>query len=219
MITIHRYIYGLGGVGREIADVLSMTGEKLSGFVVDSEYINSSPHEVMNVPVISFEDYAGKCKTESNIITVSLGEPVHRKMLSQKLRTLNLQEGTINLGEYLATDSNIGSGTILHLGSVVSSNCSIGRSCLINKKAIIGHDNAVGDYCVICPCVVTGGHVSIGDNCFIGLGACIRDRVRIGNNVIIGMGSVVIHDVEDDVIVYGNPAKVIRRNDTHKVFK
>ena len=84
---------------------------------------------------------------------------------------------------------------------------------------MIAHDNSVGDYCVFCPYAVTGGHVLIGNNCFMGLGACIRDRVKIGNDVIIGMGAVVTHDIEDNVIVYGNPARVIRRNETHKVFR
>ncbi len=213
-----KYIYGIGGVAREIADIFSRMNDTIAGFVVDSEYLSSSPAEILNVPVISFVEYAQISTHSHTSITVSLGEPLHRKRLSEKLAGLNLTEGTIALGDYLAADSSVGVGTILHAGSVVSSRCSVGKSCLINKKAMIEHDNSVGDYCVLCPYAVTGGHVSIGNNCFVGLGACIRDRVKIGNDVIIGMGAVVTHDVEDGVIVYGNPARVIRRNLTHKVF-
>ena len=211
-----RYIYGTGGVAREIADILSNMGEKIAGFVIDNEYISRSPAKIMNIPVISFDDYIADA---NSIITVSLGEPVFRKKLSEKLRDCGLSEGTINLGEYLASDSSVGCGTILHAGSIVSSNCAIGKCCLINKRAVIGHDGSVGDYCVICPSAVIGGNVSIGNNSFVGLGACIRDRVRIGDDVIIGMGAVVTHDIENGAVVYGNPARVIRRNDTHKVFK
>ena len=218
MSTAARYIYGLGGVAREIADIFSRMNDNIAGFVVDTEYISGSPKEILNVPVISFDEYAEISTHSKTSITVSLGEPIYRKMLSEKLAALNLTEGTITLGDYVASDSSVGAGTILHAGSVVSSRCSVGKSCLINKKAMIGHDNFVGDYCVFCPYAVTGGHVSIGNNCFVGLGACIRDRVKIGNDVIIGMGAVVTHDIEDGVIVFGNPARVIRRNDTHKVF-
>lgn len=219
MSTSARYIYGIGGVAREIADIFSSINQNIAGFVVDSEYLSGSPKEILNVPVLSFDEYAEISTCSSTSITVSLGEPLHRKRLSEKLAALNLTESTISLGDYVASDSHIGDGTILHAGSVVSSKCSVGKSCLINKKAMIEHDNSVGDYCVFCPYAVTGGHVSVGNGCFVGIGACIRDKVKIGNDVIIGMGAVVTHDIEDGVIVYGNPARVIRPNLTHKVFR
>lgn len=218
MNTVAKYIYGLGGVAREIADMFNRMNDHISGFVIDAEYLSGTPAEIMNVPVISFDDFTKISRQTQTSITISLGEPVYRKILSDKLMHSNLNEGTITLGDYLASDSSVGEGTILHAGSVVSSQCRVGKSCLINKKAMIEHDNSVGDYCVFCPYAITGGHVSIGDNCFVGLGACIRDRVRIGNNVIIGMGAVVTHDIEDEVVVYGNPARIVRRNTTHKVF-
>lgn len=44
----------------------------------------------------------------------------------------------------------------------------------------------------------------------IGSGATILSKVTIGENAIIGAGSVVTHDVPANVIVAGNPAKVLR---------
>lgn len=38
----------------------------------------------------------------------------------------------------------------------------------------------------------------------------INPGIHIGNNVVIGSGSVVTKDIPDNVIVVGNPAKVIR---------
>ena len=55
----------------------------------------------------------------------------------------------------------------------------------------------------------SAGHVKIGDNVFIGMGATILKGVTIGNNVIIGAGSVVCHNVPDDSVAAGNPARVI----------
>lgn len=52
--------------------------------------------------------------------------------------------------------------------------------------------------------------INIGDNVWIGGNATIIGGVTIGNNSIIAAGSVVIRDVPDNVIVGGNPAKVIR---------
>ncbi len=52
----------------------------------------------------------------------------------------------------------------------------------------------------------------IGDNCVIGIGSIILAGVRIGNNVAIGAGSVVTKDVPSNVVVVGNPARIIKSN-------
>lgn len=52
--------------------------------------------------------------------------------------------------------------------------------------------------------------VSIGNNVWIGGQSTICPGVTIGNNVTIGAGSVVIRDVPSNVVVAGNPAKIIR---------
>lgn len=50
--------------------------------------------------------------------------------------------------------------------------------------------------------------VTIGNNCWIGGSVTILPGVSIGNNVTIGAGSVVVHDIPDNVVAVGNPAKV-----------
>lgn len=53
--------------------------------------------------------------------------------------------------------------------------------------------------------------VIIGHNVWIGGDASILPGVTIGNNVVIGAGSVVTRDVPDDVVVAGNPARIIKQ--------
>lgn len=45
----------------------------------------------------------------------------------------------------------------------------------------------------------------------IGTGATILCGIRIGENAIIGAGSVVTHDVPDNAVVAGNPARLLHR--------
>lgn len=49
----------------------------------------------------------------------------------------------------------------------------------------------------------------IGDNVFIGINTTILMGTTIGNNVIIGANSLVKGKFPDDVVIAGNPAKVI----------
>jgi len=45
----------------------------------------------------------------------------------------------------------------------------------------------------------------------VGSGSTILSKVVIGENSIVGAGSVVTRDVPPNVIVVGNPAKVLRQ--------
>lgn len=53
------------------------------------------------------------------------------------------------------------------------------------------------------------GCIEIGDNVFVGSGTHILYDTKIGNNVIIGTCSVVTHDIPDNSVVAGVPARVI----------
>lgn len=54
--------------------------------------------------------------------------------------------------------------------------------------------------------------ITIGNDVWVGGGASILPGVTLGNNVIVGAGSVVTHSFPDNVIVVGNPAKILREN-------
>jgi len=56
-----------------------------------------------------------------------------------------------------------------------------------------------------------GKPITIGDNVWLGGRSIINPGVTIGDNVVVGSGSVVVRDVPPNVIVAGNPARVVRQ--------
>ena len=52
--------------------------------------------------------------------------------------------------------------------------------------------------------------ITIGSDVWIGGGAIICPGVNIGDRTVIGAGSVVTRNVPSDVVVAGNPARVVR---------
>lgn len=53
--------------------------------------------------------------------------------------------------------------------------------------------------------------ITIGKNCFIGCNALILKGTILGDNCVVGAGAVVSGRFEDNCIIAGNPARVIRR--------
>lgn len=53
--------------------------------------------------------------------------------------------------------------------------------------------------------------IVIGDNVWLGGGAIVLAGVTIGENSVVGAGAVVTRDVPADVVVVGNPARVLRK--------
>ncbi|MGT2911235.1 sugar O-acetyltransferase [Streptococcus cameli] len=55
-----------------------------------------------------------------------------------------------------------------------------------------------------------GAPITIGDNVWIGGGAMILAGVTLGDNVVVGAGSVVTKSFGDNVLIAGNPARIIK---------
>ena len=58
--------------------------------------------------------------------------------------------------------------------------------------------------------------IKIGKNCWIGDKVSVLPGVTIGDSVVVGAGSIVTHDLPQNVVAVGCPAKVIKTFDTTK---
>lgn len=54
--------------------------------------------------------------------------------------------------------------------------------------------------------------IIIGEGCFIGANSIILKGTVLGKNVVVGAGSVVHGTFPDNVIIAGNPAKIVKEN-------
>ena len=121
------------------------------------------------------------------------------------------------------------------INSLKSKGAEIGHGVIIYEPKSVSIDNTrpwlikIGSYtkithgCIILthdyslstlrrkygPWLGEGRVTSIGENCFLGINSIILMGSKIGNNVIVGAGSVVHGVIPDDVVIGGNPARII----------
>jgi maltose O-acetyltransferase len=76
----------------------------------------------------------------------------------------------------------------------------------IGDNCVIGHRSSILTHCPI-----RGGIAAkLGDYVWLGFGVIVLPGAVLGNNTIVGGGSVVTKSFPDNVIIAGNPARVIR---------
>ncbi|MCF6292312.1 MAG: acyltransferase [Robiginitomaculum sp.] len=61
--------------------------------------------------------------------------------------------------------------------------------------------------------------IVLADNVWIGTNAFVGKGVTIGKNSIVGAGSIVTKDVPANVVVAGNPAKIVKKLDPSGPFR
>lgn len=59
------------------------------------------------------------------------------------------------------------------------------------------------------------GKIVIGNSVHIGMNTIIMPGITIGNNVVIGCGAVVTHDIPNNSVAVGVPARVIETYDAY----
>ncbi len=111
---------------------------------------------------------------------------------------------------FVASNTNISTSCQVLAGASVCVESSLGIQTIVNTNASVDHECQIGKGVHIAPGATLGGCVEVGDFSMIAIGATVLPNIKIGTNSIVGAGSVVTKDIPDNVIAYGNPARIIR---------
>ena len=134
------------------------------------------------------------------------------------LRDLNESKARVEYGAIIRDGVTLSDSCIVLMGAVINVGAVIGDESMIDMNAVVGSGAYIGNRCHISAGAVIAGvmepisekRVIIEDDVFIGANAVILEGVRIKRGSVIGAGSIVTKDVEENAVVYGNPAVKIR---------
>ncbi len=206
-------LIGSSGHASVLVDAIELTGGyQIAGYADDT----LSPGTVrMGYPVLGGLKEAAKICADQAItdVVVAVGDNWWRRKVYSDLieKCPSLRFPIIkHPSAILASSAEIGKGTAILAGSHVGPGSRVGEFCIINTCSSIDHDSVMHDFSSIAPGVSTGGLVQIGECSAVGVGASISDRISIGRHTVVGSGAVVVRDIPDLVVAYGNPARVQR---------
>lgn len=108
-------------------------------------------------------------------------------------------------GIIVEDDVQIGALTVIGRGAI--DNTIIGKGSKIDNSCFISHNVQMGKGTFVVGESIMFGSSSTGEQAYISGNSCVRDGVSVGARALVGMGAVVVKDVQDGVVVKGNPAK------------
>mgnify|MGYP000953171023 FL=1 len=214
------FIYGASGAAVEIYDlaerinVLSHRYSKIyliDDFEEETQYYGTDRVHFSSCERIAKEEFE---------FVIAVGEPAARAFLLKRIEESGYKLATlVDPSVIVSPTAKIAPGCIVNAQSIVSANAIMEENCLLGFHVVVGHDAHLKKNTVVCPMATVGGGSIVGENTFIGLNSSMKERTNLGDNVIVGMGSMVFRSVEDGCTVLGNPARVTKGNDEHRVFR
>jgi sugar O-acyltransferase (sialic acid O-acetyltransferase NeuD family) len=198
-------VYGAGGLGREILQIVkAMPDARVLGYVDDGV---PSETERNGARVLGGIEYIESLDSDVSVV-IGISDPSVKRGIFDRL-SRNPRVSFPNIAHPRAIVSEFASlsrGTVITQSCIVSVDASLGAGVFLNMGAIVGHDAKIGDYSSVMPLAAISGNVSIGEGCLIGAQSAIHQGITVGDGCIVGMGAVVIRDVPDGATVMGNPA-------------
>ena len=127
----------------------------------------------------------------------------------------------IEPGSVIREKVEIGERVIVMMGAVVNIGAIIGAGTMVDMNAVVGARAIVGENCHVGAGAVLAGvleppsaePVRIEDNVLIGATAVVLEGCRVGAGSVVAAGAVVTSDVPANVVVAGQPARVIKEVD------
>jgi len=202
------YLLGAGKHAAELSEYFnSSKAYELAGYITNvADAVN---HPNLAKPIISLSYFLKNKPASLNISLIGAIGNYERKTIIEQLENKGYQFiNIIHHHNYISSSIKIGYGNCIAPGCVINANVQIGNHCIVNSNSNISHDCIFENYVTISPGVTIAGNVMISEGAFIGAGATVIPGITIGKGAYIAAGACVTHNVPENVMVAGVPAKV-----------
>lgn len=194
-------LYGASGHAKVIIDILEANGIIIDYIVDDNPLIKG---------LLGYE--VRRDSGVYNEAIIAIGSNEIRRKIVQSI-TVDRYVTAIHPTAIVSPRAAMGCGTVVMQGAIIQSSAHINDHCIINTGASVEHDCVVSDFVHVAPHATLAGNVHVGEGTWIGAGTVVRQGVSIGAGCMIGAGSVVVKNIPDNVVAYGNPCRIVRETE------
>jgi sugar O-acyltransferase (sialic acid O-acetyltransferase NeuD family) len=203
-------IYGAGGLGRQVAEIVRQQGHYGVAAWLDG---NPDLHgQVIEAAPVLGDHTRADAVLRSGIshAVVAVGCNATRAALAERLAEAGFTLATIiHPSAAIATSATIEPHVVIGARAMICVHASIGAHAIIATGAIVEHDNRIGRAAFLEPAVRLAGTVTVEVGARVGIGACVIPGRTIGARAEVAPGAIVTRDVRPETRVHGQPARAV----------
>jgi sugar O-acyltransferase (sialic acid O-acetyltransferase NeuD family) len=199
-------VFGAGGHGKVVADILLAAGDRVAGFIDDKCAVGSN---VSGLTVIGNAAWLAENRSR---VALGIGDNAARSRVADVCLAARAElVSAIHPRAVISASATIEAGAVVMALAVVNPDAVVERGAIVNTGAIIEHDCVVERFAHISPNAALGGGCRVGAFAHLGIGASMLPGTSIGERTVVGGGALVARDLEPSVVARGVPARVSRK--------
>ncbi|MBF5042041.1 MULTISPECIES: acetyltransferase [Myxococcaceae] len=195
-------VLGAGGHGKSVLGILLTLGRRVVGLLDDAQ--GTWGRRVLGVPVLGPLDALREHPACD--VAHGLGDNRLRRELVERFPAARWLT-VIDPGARVDPSARVGAGTSVFFGAFLGPDAVAGAHAIVSVHSMVGHDAVLGDFVQVAPGVQVGGGARIEAEAMLGLGSAVCPGVRIGARCTLGAGAVALHDLPEDCLAVGVPAR------------
>jgi len=199
-------VYGGGGHGKSLIDLLQKTGVYRIVGVIDDGLAAEGVTSVMDLPILGGAEALAGAYQDGVRLAVNavggIGNIDIRVQVFYRLAEAGFAcPAIIHPSAEMEPSASLSPGVQVFAKAYIGSQVQAGYGAIVNTAAVISHECRLGNYANISPGAVLAGQVEIGPGALVGMGATINLQVKVGARARIGNGATVKADVPAGAIV------------------
>ena len=207
-------VYGAGGHGKVVGDVILAAGMQLIGFVDDQALRG---HCVLqngterSYSVLGDGTWLRSQSGNFADVALAIGNNKIRSIVADRLLESGFELACLaHPSSSISRFARLGPGCVVMALAAINPNADVGTGTIINTGAVVEHDVAIGEFAHVSPNASLAGGAQLGARSHLGTGAVVLPGVIVGCDCVVGAGAVVNRNVADGSVVVGVPARKIR---------
>jgi UDP-perosamine 4-acetyltransferase len=204
-------IVGDGGHAKVIVDIFLDAGVQPIGCTG----VDPARHDLLGVEFVGGDDQLPRLfAAGARQAFIAIGDNRKRRAISLAVRKIGFQlVNAISSRASVSRFASLGAGVAIMPGAVVNAAAEIGDGVIVNTGSTVDHDCVIGPFAHIAPGTNLGGCVLVGEGVLLGIGTRVIPGVTIGDWSVVGAGSVIIRNLEPNIVATGVPASILKPGD------